>query len=116
MRRPPSAVRPTGTKGVVRHPVAIKEDIVADEEHILEDVEGEAGGVAIDVVGLDAVMGEVFFEGAIEGKRAADLVDRIVVVDAHLGRKEFPVQVRGAQEMVMGEENRFRPFQRGVER
>jgi hypothetical protein len=78
-----------GAEGVVLHPIAIEEDIVADEEHILEGVKGEARGVAIDRVGLDAVMDEVFFEGAIEGERAGDLVDRIVVVDAHLGRSSL---------------------------
>ena len=36
---------------------------------------------------------------AIECEGAADLVDRVVVVDVHLGSEEFPVEVRSAKKM-----------------
>ena len=71
--------------------------------------------MAIDVEGLDAAMDEVLIEDGIEREGAADLVDRVAVVDVHLGSEEFPVQRRGAKKMVVSEENCFRPFQRGVE-
>ena len=66
--------------------------------------------MAIDVKGLDALVREVFFEGAIEGERAADLVDRIIVMNPKLGGKEFPIEVRSAKKVVMRQENRIRPF------
>jgi hypothetical protein len=100
----------SGTEGVVLHAIAIKEDIVADEKRLLEDGEGEARGVAVNVEGLDAVVDEVFFKGGVENERAADLVDRVVAVDVHFGGKEFPVKVGSAEEVVVGEENRVRPF------
>jgi hypothetical protein len=93
----------SGTKRVILHALAIKKDVVADQEHILENVEGEAGRVAIDVEDLDAVMDEVLIEGGIEGEGAADLVDRIVGVDAYLGSEEFPVKIRSTKEVVMSE-------------
>ncbi len=61
--------------------------------------------MAVNVEGFDAVVDEVFFEGDIEGGRAADVVDRVVMVDAHLGGKEFPVEVGGAKKVVVSEEN-----------
>ena len=99
-----------GTKGVIPHALAIKEDVVANEKRVLEDVESKAGGVAIDVEGFDAVVDEVFFEGAVKNEGAADLVGRIVMMDPYLGGKEFPVEVRSAEKVMVGEENRVRPF------
>ena len=100
----------SGTKGVILHALSIKEDIVANEKRLLEDVEGKAGGVAVDVEGLNAVVDEVFFEGGVENEGAADLVDRVVMMDMHLGGKEFPVEVRSAEEVVVSEENRIYQF------
>ncbi len=92
-----------GTERVILHAVAFKKDVVADEEHILKNVEGEAGCVTVDVEGLDALMKEVFFKSDIEGEGATDLVDRVVVVDLYLGSEEFSVQVGSAEEVVMRE-------------
>jgi len=92
-----------GTERVILHAVAFKEDVVANEKHILENVEGEARCVAIDVEGLDAVMDEVFIEGGIKGEGAADLVDRVAAVDVYLRSEEFPVQVGSAEEVVVSE-------------
>jgi hypothetical protein len=92
-----------GTERVILHAVAIKKDVVADEEQILEDVEGEAGCVSIDVEGLNALMEKVFFKSDIEGERTADLVDRVIAVDVYLRSEESPVQVRSAEEVVVSE-------------
>jgi hypothetical protein len=52
-----------GTEGVILHAPAVKKDVVADEEYLLEDIEGEARGVAVDVESLNSLVDEVFFEG-----------------------------------------------------
>lgn len=105
-----------GTEGVVLHALAIKKDVIADEEDILEDVKGETWCVAVYVEGLDALMDEVIFKGGIEGKGAADLVNRIVTVDVHLGGKQFPVEVGGPEEVVMCEKYRHCVLERSVKR
>jgi hypothetical protein len=82
-----------GTKRVILHAFAFKKDVVADQEHIFENVEGEAGGMASDVEGLDALTDKVFIEGGIEGEGTADLVDGVVAVDMYLCSEEFPVEI-----------------------
>jgi hypothetical protein len=84
---------PGRTEGVILYAITFEKDIVADEEHILEDVESEAGRVAVDVEGLDAVIDKVFIKGGVEGEGTADLVDGVIAVDVYLGSKEFPVKV-----------------------
>lgn len=64
-----------GTEGVKLHALAVQKDVVTDEERLFEEVEGEAGGVTVDMECFDAVMDEVFPEEDIEGEWAADLVD-----------------------------------------
>ncbi len=98
------------TKGVILHAFAIKENVVANKKRLLENIEGETRGVAIDMKGFDAVMNEVFFEGTIEGEGAADFVDRVIMMNPNLCSKEFPIEVRSAKKVVVGEENRIHPF------
>ncbi len=91
------------TERVILHVLAIEKDIVADQEHILKDVEGESGCVAVDVEGLDPVMDKILLEGGIEGEGTADLVDRVVPVDLDFCAEEFPVEIRSTKEVVMSE-------------
>ena len=63
-----------GTERVVLHALTPQEDVIADEKHLLEDVEGESRGMAVDVVGLHALMDEVGIEGDVEGEGSADIV------------------------------------------
>jgi hypothetical protein len=63
-----------GTEWVIFHAGAVKKDVVADKEKILENVEGEARGMTIDMEGLDSLMDEIFIEGRVKGEGPADFV------------------------------------------
>ncbi len=104
------------TKRVKPHVLSVKEDVIANKQRFLEDVKGKTRSMAIDMKGFDAVVHEVFPEGAVEAEGAADLVGRIVLMNSNFGSKEFPVEVRSAEKVMVGEKNRVRPFQRGIQR
>ena len=92
-----------GTERVILHAIAVKEDIVTDEEKIVENVEGETGCMSVGVEGLDASIHKALIEGGIEGEGAADLVDRVVAVDLYFCSEVLPVEIGGAKEVVVSE-------------
>jgi hypothetical protein len=58
-----------GTEGVIFHTGAVHRDVVADKQQILENVKGEAGSVAVDMVGLDSMM-KFSFAAPQKGRRS----------------------------------------------
>ena len=96
---------PGRAEGVVLHAVALKKKVVADEDHIFKYVEREARGVSVHVVGLNALMDEVFLEGDVESEGTTDVVIGIVVMDTHLSREKLSVEIGGAEEVVVGKKN-----------
>lgn len=108
--------RPVGrAEWVELHADAIEENVVADEQRLLEDVESEAGGMAVDVEGLDSVVAEIPVEHVVKVERAADFMARIGLVDGHPGAKLLPVEVGGTEKVVMGEQDRVDTRQRFIE-
>jgi hypothetical protein len=101
---------------VILHASSIKKDVVADGKQILENLESEARGVAVDAEGLASVLEKAFFKRDIEREGPEDFGNGVLAVDVHFGSEQFPVQVGSVKEAVVAEKDRFHPFQRGVKR
>lgn len=98
------------TEWVEFHAVPLQKNVVADEHRFLEDVESEAGSMAVDMEGFDAMVGEVLVEILVKTERPAELMPRIRSMDEYLGTKKIPIEIAGAEEMVMGEQDKIGPW------
>lgn len=102
-------------EGIELHAVIVRKDVITEEQGLFENIEGEPRRVTVDMKSLDAVLGEILRELMVESKWTTDLVVRVSLMNAHFGAEMLPVEIRGAEKMVMREEDLADGRQRSIE-
>ena len=98
-----------GAIRVESHLPVILHDIVADEQHVPEEIAGEARGMPAEVNRMESPVTITSKEEVIEGKSPAEIIMDVLFMDSHAGRIEIAVQVACAKEMMVSKSYGIHP-------